>query len=234
MEMAWIAGTMTVGYDELSDRILLVVEEVVEPRTDEEASRCPRGTGQPPAPAHPGPGGRLHRACTGAGGRRPTAVPALRPTDRPRGPCLPPTQLTRRGADEIETRLRTGEIEVLGPDAVELERHVPGGGPSAGSRLHRVRSERTDRRARTPRAGSVRPSTSRTAASDRSGTSPTASTSGRSRRTSWPARSGWELIPLTILRDGPARHRLAATLRRGRLRAALLHALRGRGRSIPN
>jgi uncharacterized repeat protein (TIGR03847 family) len=29
MEMAWIAGTMTVGYDELSDRVLLVVEEVV-------------------------------------------------------------------------------------------------------------------------------------------------------------------------------------------------------------
>jgi uncharacterized repeat protein (TIGR03847 family) len=29
MEMAWVVGTMTVGYDELSDRILLVVEEVV-------------------------------------------------------------------------------------------------------------------------------------------------------------------------------------------------------------
>jgi len=29
MELAWVVGTMTVGYDELSDRILLVVEEVV-------------------------------------------------------------------------------------------------------------------------------------------------------------------------------------------------------------
>ncbi|MDQ6696437.1 MAG: DUF3090 family protein [Actinomycetota bacterium] len=29
LEMAWIAGTMTVGYDEVSDRVLLVVEEVV-------------------------------------------------------------------------------------------------------------------------------------------------------------------------------------------------------------
>src|SRR6476660_6038415 len=35
MEMAWIAGTMTVGYDELSDRVLLVVEEVVA-ETDED------------------------------------------------------------------------------------------------------------------------------------------------------------------------------------------------------
>jgi uncharacterized repeat protein (TIGR03847 family) len=27
--MAWVAGTMTVGYDEVSDRVLLVVEEAV-------------------------------------------------------------------------------------------------------------------------------------------------------------------------------------------------------------
>ena len=41
---------------------------------------------------------------------------------------------------------------------------------------------------------------------------------------------GWGLIPLTIVReDGPPRGRLAPALRRRRLRAALLHAARGRG-----
>jgi uncharacterized repeat protein (TIGR03847 family) len=39
MEMSWVAGTMTVGYDEVSDRILLVVEEVTE-EPDEEDERA--------------------------------------------------------------------------------------------------------------------------------------------------------------------------------------------------
>ena len=40
---------------------------------------------------------------------------------------------------------------------------------------------------------------------------------------------GSDLVPPTVLRDGPARRGLAAAVRRRRLRAALLHALRGSG-----
>ncbi len=46
MEMAWIAGTMTVGYDEIADRVLLVIEEVVvEP--DDEAGESAALPGDP-------------------------------------------------------------------------------------------------------------------------------------------------------------------------------------------
>ena len=44
---------------------------------------------------------------------------------------------------------------------------------------------------------------------------------------------GWDLVPLTILRDGPLGDGLGAAVRRRRLRAALLHALRGRGEPRP-
>ncbi len=41
LEMAWIAGTMTVGYDEVSDRVLLVVEEVAFEADDEGGEPSP-------------------------------------------------------------------------------------------------------------------------------------------------------------------------------------------------
>ena len=41
---------------------------------------------------------------------------------------------------------------------------------------------------------------------------------------------GWDVVPLTVLRDGPPLgDRLAAAVRRRRFRAALLHPARGRG-----
>ena len=51
------------------------------------------------------------------------------------------------------------------------------------------------------------------AGSARCGTSPTArSRRARSRRTPSPRRSGWDVVPLTILRDGPARARHGAAV----------------------
>ena len=44
---------------------------------------------------------------------------------------------------------------------------------------------------------------------------------------------GWDIVPDTVLRDGPARHRDDATLRRARSRGALLHAARGARRRVP-
>ena len=71
-------------------------------------------------------------------------------------------------------------------------------------------------------------STSRAAASGRCGTSRPASTTVRSRRTSCRGTSAGTSSRVTVRRDGPARPRVAAEVRRRRLRAALLHALRGR------
>ena len=149
-----------------------------------------------------------HAAGVVAAGRPPCRFCGL--PARPRRPRLPPDELTRWTAAGIDRRAAPRRGRGAGPHAVELERHVPRRGPL--------------RRGRRPA-----PSTSR----------------GRGERPLWDfptgldqrevaayelsAALGWDLVPLTLLRDGPARPGLAAAVRRGRLRAALLHPLRGRG-----
>ncbi len=47
MEMEWVAGTMTVGYDELSDRVFLVIEEVTLAADEEDGGERPLSLEEP-------------------------------------------------------------------------------------------------------------------------------------------------------------------------------------------
>ncbi len=49
MEMAWVAGTMTVGYDELSDRVFLVIEEVTVAPDENDEGDAPAESFEEPA-----------------------------------------------------------------------------------------------------------------------------------------------------------------------------------------
>ena len=117
---AWIVGSIGVGYDEGSDRVVLVIEEVreeedaseeaedAEPREETEASPRPRpetegedrtrrarATVPRGASVYARPGGRVRRAGPGPRRGRPPHVPPLRPADEPRRAPLRPHQRAR-------------------------------------------------------------------------------------------------------------------------------------------
>ena len=175
----------------------------------------------------------VHRAGPAGGGRRPAAVPAVRPAARPaRVTCAPGTTATtgdrdRRGPSPVLDRgrrpraaARAGEFELEG-------RLVDASNTTLRGRDHPGRGD-------APGA-----STSRCAASGRCGTSRTArSPAARSPRTWCPRATGWGVVPPTVLRDGPlGAGRLPAVDRRaGRRRAAgrLRAGVRAAGRLVPD
>ena len=199
------------------------------------ASRCHSrtrpacGSGSPAARWPPT--SSMHGSWSPPVGRR-AGCAANRST--PRAMSAPDSTEPGGTESEVETRLRTGRDRGARPHAVELERDVPGRGPSAGNRLHRVRSDRTDRRARTAARGSVR----------------AVYKPHRGERPLWDFPDGLYLREVAAYRAGrcarlgarpadhparrAARHRLAAALRRRRLRAALLHARTRTRSSIPS
>ena len=146
--------------------------------------------------------------------RRPAAVPLLRAAGRPRRPSLPPDELIAVGAPRRRTRSPThllhGEVEVLG--------RMPWS--SNGTYLVRGRACGDD-----VRRGDLQAPPGRARAVGLPVGPPPAR--GRGLR----AVAGPRLGPRAGHRRprGAVRPRVAAGLRRRRLRAALLHALRGRG-----
>ena len=82
-EEGWTVGPIGVAYDEPDDRIVVVLEELVD---EEERRRGRVGEGPP----HPGAGVGVRGPRPRAGGGRTAAVPVLRPArSTPTGTCAP-------------------------------------------------------------------------------------------------------------------------------------------------
>ncbi len=136
-------------------------------------------------------GAHLRDACAGARhggarrrgrGRRPSAVPAVRPAD---GPGRAPVSSLELTPDASSPPRSSRRARGRRPHALLVERDVP-------------------RRGAASTASRCRRSTSPGAANGRCGTSPRARcATARSRRTSCRDALGWDIVPVTILRDGP-------------------------------
>ncbi len=132
----WVVGALAVAYEEATDRILLVAEEL-DPagrrgrgrrraarlrRPDGDARRrLRRRFGHGPVPPHPGAGGRLHRPGRHPGPVRTTDLSAVRPAHRPRRARLPTAQLNRGGTigpvgsvTDVGQLLVRGELTIKG------------------------------------------------------------------------------------------------------------------------
>ena len=123
-------------------------------------------------------------AARGIGSRRrwAPAVPALRAAD---GPLRAPLSSLELTPEELRAALEARRARGRRPHALLVERDVPRRGEG--------RRRWSWPRSTSPGAVSVRCGTSRRARS----------ASGRWRPTSCPHALGWDIVPLTILRDGP-------------------------------
>ena len=203
-EEIWTVGPSASPTTSPSDRIVVVLEELVDEDAEEgESVKVRLNRAQVSAFVQP-------RARAGVS--RPAAVPLLRTAARPRRPRLPPDELVPADAAAANA-LQHGEVEVLG--------RMPWS--SNATYLCEVTcGDDVVRAIYKPRRGE-RPLWDFPSGLDHREVAAYELSEAL----------GWDLVPLTILPRRTARRRLAAAVRRRRLRAALLHPLRGRGQPRP-
>ena len=212
---SWPSGRsalLRLDYDSDSDQVVLVAEEVAELDEDGRAG------------AHRGASARLAATREQVGRPGPTG---RRHWSRPAGRRCP---------------LCGYPLDPGGHSCPRTNGHRPPDTLSGPRRRARSRSRAACPGAPTARSSSPSastasicpPSTSRARASGPSGTSPTGLYQREVAAYELSEALGWDLVPETVLaRRGAPRRRVAAALRRRRLRAALLHPARGRRPTTP-